>query len=565
MMNAQRLRRHFNRETLLHSLPVPAWIVATACTVTMLVWRPAMPWITAAAALGAIIWLWLAVRRHGWSEADAAIRLDRLAGAGGLLLTVGEVPSPQWESKAQALLTGVKPPPMLVTRPLLLTAGAVAFGAAAFVAPTPQPLVRPGQEAALREVQKLEAEAEALQKEDVAPREWTREIERLRAEAEDARFDASDWEAADSLKEAAAATAQARTDDLQSAEDATARLEEALNNHASDEQVARERESLESALAALSPHAGLSDGNSQEHGAADASPQSGDHGETAGTSGTASRQPQAGGEQASEQSGKSGAEGRQAQGGSKEGSSERAGAEGKGSPEGRSGSEQASSQRGNEGGSEGRGSESKSGEGSKSGSAEGKDSSQGQPSGAQASNQPVGKDGAAGTGKPGHGQSAGDLKALRQTLQKRREQLAQKFPGAGQRGSPQSGPPTDGIAREDHGTDQHSRSDSPEGSGGNGRGWAPPAPHRFGEETQVQEDRLRLVQLNHSKKGHEPGELWGLVSARPSQTQDAPVSAPSGHGAGDETAPGPRGGPVPPRFRDLVQRYFGGSANSSGG
>ncbi|WP_245767354.1 hypothetical protein [Stigmatella erecta] len=160
---------------------------------------------------------------------------------------------------------------------------------------------------------------------------------------------------------------------------------------------------------------------------------------------------------------------------------------------------------------------------------------------------------------------------LRQTLERRQEQLARQFgqgsagkpgQGTGQRaGASQKGAsPGEGQGEGEGQSGQagHASRSVQKGTGtGVGRG-GESQPLVFGDEAQMDPDRLKFQPLPPGQGG-EAGELWGLRAAEPRKDGvPVPPSAVRGTGAPGEAAPGHSTAPLLPRNRDLVKRYFGG-------
>lgn len=447
MLTAKRLQRRLNAQLVLERLPVPAWLGAGAYACLRLVSPEWAPWAALLATLAGAVWVARHVRRQGWTEAQAAVRLDRLAGAGGLLLTVREVPHPVWASRVDDRVVSVKPPSLRYRRPLAFTAAAALFALASGLVPARPTTARAPQQAAASMVEKLEEQGQALADERALPAALEEELARLRDEVDASRFDATDWESADTLQEAFDDAAQRRTDALARAEAAAAQLRDAIEAKAADEQLAREREQLDQALAEL--------GDAQ--GGRETKAQNG-------------QQPQAG-------------EGEQGQ------------QNGQGTQQQRSGA---------------------------------------------------------------------DVEQLRQALQQRRDQLSKRFgksesqSGQQQAGNQSGQQPGQGQGRgagqsQRHGS-QQGRGEPQEGNGGVGRDGPSDTPLRFGDEAATQPDRLEFAPLPQGEGQDDSGIVWGLSPRAPEERHD-PIAAPSGRHAGEDTA-GLRDGPVPPRHRDTIRRFF---------
>lgn len=446
MLTAKRLQRRLNTQLVLERMPMPAWLGAGAYACMRLVSPAWAPWAALLATLAGAVWVARHVRRQGWTEAQAAVRLDRLAGAGGLLLTVREVPHPIWASRVDDRVVSAKAPPLRYRRPLAFTAAAALFALASGLVPARPTTARAPQQAAASMVEKLEEQAQALADERALPAALEEELARLRDEVDASRFDATDWESADTLQEAFDDAAQRRADALSRAEAAAAQLRDAIEAKAADEQLAREREQLEQALTELG--------------------ESGGGGETNAPNGQRPPEAQQGAGEQGQQPGQGGQQQR----------------------------------------------------------------------------------------------SASDVEQLRQALQQRREQLSKRFgqgqsPSGQQQSSGQSSQqPGQGQGRSQQQGSQQGRGEQQEGNSGIGRDGPSDTPLRFGDEAATQPDRLEFAPLPQGEGQDDSGIIWGL-SPRAPEERHVPTAAPSGRHTGDDAA-GLRDGPVPPRHRDTIRRFF---------
>lgn len=271
MWTAARARRHLNRGVLLRAAVVPAWAAASIFGVYRLAIGPWSLVVGLAALLiaaGVAAWRF---RRHAWSNDEAAVVLDRAAGAGGLLLALAERPDPRWQQQLAPKLVDVSLPRDPLGRPALALAGALAFAAITGALPEARPPVRPLQSAAASRVDALDHQAEPLAQEQVLPETLAEELARLREEARTGSFDAADWEASDVVESALSDAAAARESALAEAEAAARELEQALEKAADAEAVARARDALEEALAQLSEQSRRAEGGEPSQAAAEAS------------------------------------------------------------------------------------------------------------------------------------------------------------------------------------------------------------------------------------------------------------------------------------------------------
>ena len=159
------------------------------------------------------------------------------------------------------------------------------------------------------------------------------------------------------------------------------------------------------------------------------------------------------------------------------------------------------------------------------------------------------QDGGSKEGKPGtrpdSGRSPGEVSALRRALEQRQQQLAQGRDGR------------DGVPREGAGSREgrEGRSSKKGKYGaGPGRGGGP-RPLTFSGNEELHPERLKFAPLPEGQGG-ETGELWGLRGADPQPDMEASRGGPPGTVAEGESSPGQRWGPLLPRNRELVQRYF---------
>jgi len=164
----------------------------------------------------------------------------------------------------------------------------------------------------------------------------------------------------------------------------------------------------------------------------------------------------------------------------------------------------------------------------------------------------------AGGGDGGTGSARGsrdEVANLRETLERRQRELEQRFgQGAGRDGSRQGQGQGEGQGQQGG----HASRGAGKGKGnGVGRG-GESQPLVFGEKAEMDPDRLAFKPLPQGQGGEAQG-LWGLRSADP-QKREGGAGGGGGQGTsakGDAEA-GHVSGPLLPRNRDLVKRYFGG-------
>lgn len=251
MTTEGQLRRRLNFEVFLDALVVPVWVSAGVFAASRLVLPMGAVAVLALGLVASMVRAGTVVRRRGWTDEQAAVVLDRLAGSGGLLLTLREKPGRAWESRLDEHLRTVKPPALQVRRPLGALVGAVAFAAASLLVPVPERAEATPNTAAVTQLEKLELDQQTLAEEEALPEGIDEAIAKLREELEAGRFDATDWEASDTARETLQEAGQRRAGSLAEAEEAARRLSEALAKNAKEEAIAREREGLEKALAGV--------------------------------------------------------------------------------------------------------------------------------------------------------------------------------------------------------------------------------------------------------------------------------------------------------------------------
>lgn len=171
------------------------------------------------------------------------------------------------------------------------------------------------------------------------------------------------------------------------------------------------------------------------------------------------------------------------------------------------------------------------------------------------------------------------LADLRESLERRRKELEQRFgqgrPGdsressgnsrqgsgrdarAGRQGSGRQGQ-GQGQDGSGQGQDGHASRNVRQGDGsGVGRG-GESRPLVFGGQAEMDPDRLAFQPLPEGHGG-ESAELWGLKAADPQAHGGRPSgSAGQGTGARGDATAGHTAAPLLPRNRELVKRYFGG-------
>jgi len=268
----RRVQRRLNAVAWAEAGIVPVWATATACVLARLLLREAVVWaLPLLLSVGAGVWFWRG-RSRGVSLEHAAVLADRSANAGGLLLTRLERSVGAWELAVNQLAGAVKLPRVDWRRPCAALMGAVLFAGAGFLLPMPAPRGRPVNAAAAAKVAAVQAQAEALAREEVLEEAVADELRRLAEEVAEGRFDSGDWEAVDALEQRLAEQAAEAAAQLARASHAARDLEEALGASGSAEAATREREALERALMALE---GGADGEGESRGGEPRAPEAG--------------------------------------------------------------------------------------------------------------------------------------------------------------------------------------------------------------------------------------------------------------------------------------------------
>ncbi|MGE6758593.1 hypothetical protein ACQKGO_11310 [Corallococcus interemptor] len=482
----RRVQRRLNLVAWAGAGIAPVWALVTVCVLSRLLLRDGAVWAVPPLVVAGLAWWFVRARSRGVSLEYAAVLADRSAHAGGLLLTRLERPVGEWELSLNQFAQQVKPPDVPWRRPVGALLGALVFVAVGFLVPLPAVRASNINAAAATQVAAVQAQAEALAREEPLGPDVEEELRRLSEEVAQGRFDSADWEASDALEQRLAERASEAAAELNRASEAAAELEDALAAAGGAESATRERESLEQALMALEARAS---GNSED-------PASGDQ-------------------------------------------------------------EAPASERN----SEGQGADSRNGGDSQASSSEAQARASAR---AQASGSPD------------------QIADLRRTLERRQQSLAQRFgeenasrgnrgaqarrptrrqqSGQGQKGQGQGEGEGEGEEGDGEGQQgsQHASRNTRQGDGaGTGRG-GESQPLVFGGEAEMDPNRLAFQPLPDGNGG-EAEELWGLRAADPrARTGQAGPSSAKGTGAKGDATAGPASGPLLPRNRDLVKRYFGG-------
>jgi hypothetical protein len=174
-------------------------------------------WLVALAPLSAF----LRARPGLLSRRGAEAWLDVRSGGSGLVVTAAELDDPLWRVEAERRLAGAPAPPRLrLARPLLKLVPALGFAAGALVVEPPPARAGTPQRAVLGVVERIEEKLatleETLQLDPAEAEELHARLERLRAEAGEARPEAS-FEAVDRLEERLEALAREALDEAERA------------------------------------------------------------------------------------------------------------------------------------------------------------------------------------------------------------------------------------------------------------------------------------------------------------------------------------------------------------
>ncbi|AKJ07502.1 hypothetical protein ATI61_12352 [Archangium gephyra] len=162
-------------------------------------------------------------------------------------------------------------------------------------------------------------------------------------------------------------------------------------------------------------------------------------------------------------------------------------------------------------------------------------------------------------GGSGGARSRDEVASLRETLERRQRELEQRFgQGNGRNGRNGSRPGEGEGEGEGQGRqDGHASRQTRPGKGGVSRG-GESQPLVFGDKAEMDPERLDFKPLPKGQGGEAQG-LWGLRSAEPQRSEGrGGGGGGQGTGAQGDAEAGHSAGPLLPRNRDLVKRYFGG-------
>ncbi|HEX8441641.1 MAG TPA: hypothetical protein VF697_41545, partial [Archangium sp.] len=156
-------------------------------------------------------------------------------------------------------------------------------------------------------------------------------------------------------------------------------------------------------------------------------------------------------------------------------------------------------------------------------------------------------------GTPG---SRDEVANLRETLERRQRELEQRFgQGAGRNGTRPGAGQGEGEGQGQGQRGGHASRQVGKGAGA-GRG-GESQPLVFGDEAQMDPERLAFKPLPEGQGGEAQG-LWGLRPADPQRREGGGGGSGKGTSAQGGAEAGHVSGPLLPRNRDLVKRYFGG-------
>ena len=223
-----RVQRRLNLAVWLEALVVPAWVAVTAFVMwRVFVQRSLLPAGVLLAGVALVVTWWRGQGKRISVDA-AAVIADRQAGLGGLLLTRLEVPIGGWEYDVNTRLKTLTMPAIDVRRPVTMLVFAFVFLLVGFLVPQTEHPVRAVNAAAATRVETLAEKFEALAKEEPTDEAAIAELQRLQEELKDGTFDATDWEAADSVEKGLDEKAAEAAAELSRAEQAAKALSDAV-------------------------------------------------------------------------------------------------------------------------------------------------------------------------------------------------------------------------------------------------------------------------------------------------------------------------------------------------
>ena len=152
--------------------------------------------------------------------------------------------------------------------------------------------------------------------------------------------------------------------------------------------------------------------------------------------------------------------------------------------------------------------------------------------------------------------SRDEVAHLRETLERRQRELEQRFGQGNGRNGSRSGQGQGQGEGEGQGRGHASRGAGKGKGNGVGRG-GESQPLVFGEKAEMDPERLAFKPLPKGQGG-EARELWGLKAADPEKREGEAGGGGQGTSAQGDAEAGHSAGPLLPRNRELVKRYFGG-------
>jgi hypothetical protein len=164
-------------------------------------------------------------------------------------------------------------------------------------------------------------------------------------------------------------------------------------------------------------------------------------------------------------------------------------------------------------------------------------------------------------GSSGGARSRDEVASLRETLERRQRELEQRFGqgngrnGNGSRPGEREGE-GEGEGQGRQGGHASRQTRQGKGESGTGRG-GESQPLVFGDQAEMDPERLSFKPLPQGQGGEAQG-LWGLRSAEPQRREGGGGGGGQGTGAQGDAEAGHSAGPLLPRNRELVKRYFGG-------
>lgn len=159
-----------------------------------------------------------------------------------------------------------------------------------------------------------------------------------------------------------------------------------------------------------------------------------------------------------------------------------------------------------------------------------------------------------GAGRGARG-SRDEVANLRETLERRQRELEQRFGQGNGKGSRRGEGQGDGEGEGQGQQGGHASRRVGKGAGV-GRG-GESQPLVFGEKAEMDPERLAFKPLPQGQGGEAQG-LWGLKAADPEKREGGGGGGGQGTSAQGDAQAGHSAGPLLPRNRELVKRYFGG-------